>query len=108
MKTDEDSHEAKTLLGVMHDFSEERCAGWLIDMEFRLWSAMERDDKYDCDGDPTLIRILQRLAADAGGWWVHCNTVARGWEETGGRVFLPTDEWKAIYAAQGPLDGEEE
>jgi hypothetical protein len=104
MKSSEETYEARALLDVMHDYSEERCAGWLNDMEFTLWSAVARDGKHACSADPSLVRVLRRLADDAGGWWVHCNTLALDWKETGGRVFLEMDKWKALYEAQGPLD----
>ncbi len=100
----EDSHTAQALLDAMHTYSDELCAGWLNDMEFYLWSAVVRDGKYKRSLDPSFVSLLRMLASESGGWWVHCLTVDADWQASGGRVFLPTEQWTTIYAAKGPLE----
>jgi len=104
----EESYEAESLLSAIHDMSEDLwCAGWRNDLEFFLWSALQKDGRWP---SATMVRgaalrHLTYLAAQCDGWWVHCGTVDRKWEECGGRVFLPLDEWRALYASRVPDEG---
>ena len=102
---DDASPEATALLDAMHAHAEDMCAGWLIDMEFSLWSAVVKDGKYASSVSPSVVRNLRSLGAAADGWWVHSSTVNADWQTSGGRVFLPITEWETIYAL-GPQDSE--
>ena len=100
--------EAEALLSVVHDISEDMwCAGWYTNLEFILWSAVLGDKRWrQATGFPHLAaRRLAFLSSECAGWWVHCSTVDCKWEECGGRVFLPLDEWRALYASRVPDEG---
>jgi hypothetical protein len=83
----------EALYMLMSDISEEcYCAGWLIDNEFRLWSAVAdpADDRQYGMGEiePEQIAKLKELSELVGGWIV--------WKD--GAQFVPMQEWLAMYA----------
>ena len=78
------------LLALMFGLSEE-CwqAGWLSDLEYRLWEA----------SPPTVglgyitgrqVALLHLLAEEAGGWWT--------WADTEDPAFVPMAEWDRMFA----------
>jgi hypothetical protein len=68
----------------MSDISEDLwCAGWLMDLEFRLWEAIQGGTS-----DPFAeedLRELAELSALVGGWH-------------NGERFIPIDEWHSILS----------
>lgn len=83
-----------TLLRMMRDMSEDCwCAGWMMNLEFTLWDAMQAG-KADLgwgmvkEGDLIRMRCLHELA---GGWW----TLPKGEEF---ERFVNTTEWLNILS----------
>ena len=77
------------LLEEMRDTSE-TCAfaGWLMGLEFILWSAIE-DAITDFLAGKIDIQRLSHLSARCGGWWI--------WDEdSGAEKFVTLAEWEAI------------
>lgn len=67
------------------------CAGWMIGLENRLWSAVTDptdDRRYGMD-EITVeeIEAMSWLSEQLGGWI--------RWDEDTGKVFVPLAEWKA-------------
>lgn len=94
------------LLELMSEISEEEfCAGWLDGLEFDLWAAVHDRDHADAPVLPSAdVAMLRGLSDECGGWWVHVSTVGREWSAgtVPGRVFLPIDAWRELYAARRP------
>lgn len=85
--------EAQVLADTMSSISEETwCAGWLVDLEFDLWAAIQGDRKGSRRAilDDSDIAKLKWLSNACGGWIV--------FHETSGRVFVPLVEWTRIFA----------
>jgi hypothetical protein len=86
----------EALLRMMSDLSEDCwCAGWMTDLEFTLWTAVETGNKdfgfgmRECD-----LSRLKHLHEMAGGWWV--------WEKgEADNRFVTTEEWLTILAERG-------
>jgi hypothetical protein len=79
------------LLGLMSGISEEHwCAGWLTDLEFRLWDAQA--GKY---GQGVIterqVKLLRLLSEECEGWW-HWKEDAENPE------FISLAEWRDIVA----------
>ena len=94
------SPAARLLARLMSDLSEEyRCAGWLIDCEYALWAELTGEQLLNERGwgiseeEKEELRLLQELA---GGWVIWS-------DESGGRMFLPIEEWRAHLASRGRL-----
>lgn len=90
------------LLTEMHRLSEDLfAAGWRTDLEFILWSAATSDGRHPRAADiPTDVAArVYDLAAQARGWWVHCNVVGKDWNActVPGRDFVPTSAWQHMY-----------
>lgn len=94
---DKDTPEAESLLDAMHSYAEEWSAGWLNDMEFILWSAVQMDRRWaaaEWHEAASRARVLRALAHLSGGWWI--------WGGPEGRTFLSLDVWERRYAARSP------
>jgi hypothetical protein len=71
------------------------CASWLIDLEFELWEAAERDSPVEDEMFMvTTSRECRRLAELASGWWAWDNDVPGA----DNPVFMPLEEWKMCLA----------
>jgi hypothetical protein len=100
-------YAADALLSAIHDASEDLwCAGWYTDLEFILWSALLGDKRWPRASEVphAARRHIAYLSGECAGWWVHCSTVGREWQECGGRVLLPLDEWRVLYASRVPSE----
>lgn len=89
-----DAIAAKTLCAQMSDLSEEYyCAGWLIGLEFSLWSMLEGGSRNFGMSVVTEKEIgeLRSLHKRCDGWWVWS-------EDLQGEAFVSTEEWIVIYA----------
>jgi hypothetical protein len=77
------------LLGLMTGISEQNwCAGWLLDLEFRLWDAsagMKFGQRLITEREATLLRLLSE---ESDGWWV--------WRDK--PTFIRRAEWLQILA----------
>jgi hypothetical protein len=87
------SPDARALATYMSDLSEEFwCAGWMRDLEFMLWSAIEGEEGH---ASLTLTRnqlaTLKSLSNACKGWIVF----RRDTQET----FVPMPEWMRLFAA---------
>lgn len=85
-----DQTAAHRLRNLMEELSEDHyAAGWLIGLEYRLFSAAYADEAFgdglSHDERSQLITLSQRCQ----GWWT--------FELKTGRKFLPLDEWLKIY-----------
>lgn len=84
---------AELLRLLMRDLSEDLyCAGWLHDLEYHLWRAIDADSADDPDWpiEAGWRQALKELSAVCNGWW--------HWDgSAGGERFLPLSEWKHIY-----------
>jgi len=77
---------AGLLARFMSDLSEDYwAAGWLVGLEFELWSAVREDATRI---GPANAARLRYLSSKCGGWIV--------WDETGLR-YVPLDEWRERY-----------
>lgn len=85
-----DAQIAAALLGrVMSDLSQDYwCAGWLIDLEFDLWSAMHGARSPFTRSDLAQVKYL---SAKCGGWIVWHD--AAPW-----RRYVPLSIWKPRFA----------
>ncbi len=85
---------ARALEDLMSDISEEYyCAGWLIGLEFTLWSMLEGGSREFGMGVVTEdeVKRLRELSEQCGGWWWGGETdddVCR---------FVTLEEWAEIY-----------
>jgi hypothetical protein len=82
----------EALLRMMSDLSEDCwCAGWLQNLEFTLWEAMNSGNKelgWGGVAERDFAR-MKHLHEMAGGWWV--------WAEGENRQrFVTTEEWLTI------------
>jgi hypothetical protein len=87
------SVEAQVLADTMSSISEEAwCAGWMHDLEFDLWAAIQGEKKGYRRAilDDSDIAKLKWLSNACGGWIV--------FHETSGRAFVPLSEWTRIFA----------
>lgn len=81
------------LAQTMREISESCCcAGWLNDLEYSLWKALETGDlDYGWGIQQRDLDRLRHLAELARGWWI--------WSKTEQNIrFVTTDEWKEILA----------
>jgi hypothetical protein len=80
----------------MEDYSENGFfASWLIDLEFELWEAVEREAPSERVMDTFAIsRECRRLAELAGGWWAWDKDVPGA----DNPVFMPLDKWQKLLA----------
>ena len=88
----EQSITAGLLKKLMSAISEERwCAGWMYDLEYRLWEAVTGERTGVCSLEE--IEQLKYLSEKCGGWIV--------WDEQSkGEKFVPVQEWLRLYEAQ--------
>lgn len=87
-----DRDAAHQLSERMSDLSEEcYCAGWLMGLEFELWSfVLSGPDEWGMGKvDDADIAALKRLSEKAGGWIVFRMDL--------GRAFVPMTEWLVQY-----------
>lgn len=92
-ETGGDKGAAMLLLDIMSDISEEYyCAGWLVDLEYMLWHAVETEERSFGFGEiPNhQIEAMKEYASACGAWWVFS-------EEFKGNILVPLDEWRKIY-----------
>jgi hypothetical protein len=85
--------EAEALRDYMSWLSEEAyCAGWMIDLEFDLWTSVIRGPRpYGrLELDSTIAERLRELAARCGGW-------VRWSAEAKAEEFVSVVEWERIY-----------
>jgi hypothetical protein len=83
------TEQQRELARLMTDISERCwCAGWLMGLEYALWSSVVRGkeksygvDLITCDD----IRNLKELSQSIGGWI--------RWDNERCEVFVPTAEW---------------
>jgi hypothetical protein len=84
-----------SLLALMQTISEDHyCAGWLTNLEFRIWARVTGDDvsRFGLSAlSEHTIQQLRDFSEHAGGWWI--------WRDQE-NVFIPLNEWCALYAAQ--------
>ena len=75
----------------MEDYSENGfCASWLVDLEFELWEAADRDSPSEREMFAVKTSRECRLLAElCGGWWAWDNHVT-GAENP---VFMPMELW---------------
>jgi hypothetical protein len=82
----------RALAAYMSELSEEAFfAGWMQDLEFALWRAVEVGP-YRYGGlylTTTHIEHLKQLSASCGGW-------VRFYDETE-ETFVPIDHWRQVY-----------
>jgi len=75
----------------MSEISEDAyCAGWMIDNEFNIWSAVatgRAENGYQY-ANPRLLRRCKKLAAEIGGWM--------RWTPDGPQ-FVPMAQWLVLY-----------
>ncbi len=96
---DETSNPSSAILLVqlMSDISEEGyAAGWLVDLEYRLW-AIVRGGPADfgmADMTHEKVEALRRLAEAAGGWFY--------FDLDQGEVFVSAETWAKMYATHHP------
>ena len=84
---------AQALRDYMSWLSEEAyCAGWIMGLEFDLWSMVVRGPRRygHLEVDPATIERLSELAARCGGW-------VRWSAEANAEKFVPAAEWDRIY-----------
>ncbi len=71
------------------------CAGWLIGLEYALWTMVIKGPagygRYDVTREDILN--LQRLSGVCGGWIV--------FDVKMGETFVPMDVWKELYKKHG-------
>ena len=67
-------------------------AGWMQDLEYSLWGYLENGSGAygHMEIDDDLIRRLDDLSREAGGWFVYGPS---------GEQFVPLDRWKELYRA---------
>jgi hypothetical protein len=87
------SPDARALADRMSEISEETwCAGWMDDLEFTLWAALDGET---AEGRPKLTSVqvtdLKALSNACHGWIVFRDDT----EET----YLPLPEWENRFAA---------
>ena len=83
----------------MEDYSENGfCASWLVDLEFALWEAADRDSPSG-DGMFTVntSRECRLLAELCGGWWAWDKAAYPGENP----VFMHMERWMKILADRG-------
>jgi hypothetical protein len=88
------SPEAAALRDYMSDLSEEAWyAGWMMDLEYALWNAVEygRRSYGRLDITEGHIAKLRELSAACGGW-------IRFAADVSGEEFVPLDAWKRLVA----------
>lgn len=80
----------------MEDYSQNGfCASWLVDLEFELWDAVDRDSPSEREMfTVNTSRECRRLAELCGGWWAWDNAAAPGENP----VFLPMGRWLQVLA----------
>ncbi len=93
---------ANVLKTLMSKISEDHfCAGWLVDLEYKLWSmvidrsAENRDFGF---GEVLLeqVDVLSELNLKSGGWWYWAESdTKQGYN--GGELFVTTEEWLEMY-----------
>jgi len=72
------------------------CATWLVDLEWDLWSTMERSDPSPAGQYAAEVsRECRQLAEIAGGWWVYEDETR---PDEDGPVFVPMDRWMRLLA----------
>lgn len=77
---------AGLLARFMSNLSEDYwAAGWLVDREFELWTAVREEASRVGQANAARLRYL---SSKSGGWIV--------WADTG-RRYVPIDEWRARY-----------
>jgi hypothetical protein len=83
----------------MEDYSENSfCASWLVDLEFELWEAADRDAP--CGDEMFTVntcRECRLLAELCGGWWAWDKAAPAGVNP----VFMPMERWLEILADRG-------
>lgn len=80
------------LAEAMHDLSEDHfCAGWLHDIEYDLWAAVQGDTAGFSANEFSAeeIKVLRDLSNTVKGWVM--------WEKDVGEVFVPINDWLEIY-----------
>jgi len=84
------------LLYKMKEYSEDFfCASWLVDLEFELWEAAERESPSEREMSMvTTSRECRSLAELAGGWWAWDDKAPGG----DNPIFMPLEEWKKVLA----------
>jgi hypothetical protein len=96
------SKEAAELRDYMSELSEDYyCAGWLIDLEYSLWHAIEAGTG-DFNGfrlTEEEVKNLKTLSATCAGWIV--------WnDESAQETFVPLAEWEKLYKSRSrAVDG---
>ncbi len=77
----------------MRDLSQEfYCAGWLTNLEYGLWRAIDADAEDDPEWTIAAHwrQALLELSAVCDGWW--------RWDAAAGQeCFVPLNEWKSFY-----------
>lgn len=81
-----DRDAASCLLDRMAEYSEDYyAAGWLIDLEFTIWKAIQGPNPSRWN------RTTRQLSDQCGGWWSYVAEI--------GPCFVPIEEWLATFAA---------
>ena len=84
--------EAVALRDYMSELSEEAyCAAWLQDLEYALWSAIDRGP-FEYGRLQLSAEHIERLRAlsDACGGWIR-------FDDDLGEVFVPLEEWRRRF-----------
>jgi hypothetical protein len=89
---DEQSITAGLLKKLMSAISEDYwCAGWMYDLEYRLWEAVTGKGTGVCSLEE--IEQLKYLSEKCGGWII--------WDEQAkSERFIPMQEWLRLYEAK--------
>ena len=84
------------LLYKMKEYSQDGfCASWLVDLEFGLWEAADRENPTEREFyTVSTSKECRRLAEIAGGWWAWPEDLA---PSENGPVFVSIPEWLKIY-----------
>lgn len=79
----------------MEEYSQDGfCATWLVDLEFDLWEAADRQAPSEREAYTVATsRECRALAEIAGGWWVYQDEIR---PNELGPVFISLERWQQI------------
>ena len=94
-----DKEAARLLCNRMSDISENHyCAGWLVGLEYELFSAAFEGTTFGMGLDALELRDLYTLSQLCDGWWRwHDNTIDDAYDC--GERFVRMSEWIEAYKA---------
>ena len=112
IREDDFDEKQRELYETMSDISEDcYCAGWMIGLEFALWSALQDGDRrYGfSEMDAQQLAKCRELAKELDGWivWVDDDTDPNLPAAEWGPRFLSMSEWLPKVTANAELPGAE-